>query len=75
MKKSIIYRVFDWGGLLPEATFDTLKKAEKYYLKMKKEEPFLSWRLYRDTEKPARSGNFTEDCLLSSDDDDDDKED
>lgn len=66
MKTKSMYRVFDWNEDMSDVSFDTYKEAKKFYTKCIKENPYGNFRLYKDTEKPYLSGNFTEDCLLSN---------
>ena len=65
MKTKTIYRVFDWDIDGKEDILDSLTEAIKLFDKQVKENPEGSWRLYKDTEKPYGSGNFTEDCLMA----------
>lgn len=67
MNKSM-YRVLDWDNDMSDVSFNTLKEAKKVYQKCIKDNPYGNFRLYKDTEKPYRSGNFIEECLLSNSD-------
>lgn len=67
MRTKSLYRVFDWDGEYEE-TFDTLEQAEHQYKEQIEAYPTGNWRLYKDTEQPYQSGNFSEECLKSNKD-------
>lgn len=66
MKQKSMYRVFDWNTDGSEEYYEKHSDAVKRYKQLVKDEPKGNWRLYKDTEKPHMSGNFTEECLISN---------
>lgn len=58
-----IYRIFDWMDE-GEESYKTLKEAKLAYHKKLKENPLVSWRLYKDTE--LKNGSFKEECLMDN---------
>lgn len=62
---NISYRVFNWYYDSSDVYFDSLEKAENYYEKKIKEEPYLDWRLYEHSF--CSSCDFLdEECLEAS---------
>ena len=59
----IMYRVFNWDDDSGDAYYEYYRDAIKAYRKAVKDDDGGNWRLYRDTETPAGSGKFNEECL------------
>jgi len=61
------YHVFSWDYKCFDKWFDKEKQAIKYYEKMVKDEPYLSWRLYRKAWDNKAQDFIEDDCLESTD--------